>query len=52
MEGGLHAQTLYTQRNEEMSEDQVAGKRDQDKTEKEFFVQGRKQKPMYGSGGH
>jgi hypothetical protein len=29
---------LYTQRNEEMTKDQVAGKCDQDKTDKESFV--------------
>lgn len=38
MISGLHAQSFYTQGNEEMAEDQVAGKCDQDKTDKESFV--------------
>ena len=39
MVGGFHAQTLHTQRNEQMTEDQVAGNGDQEKTDKESLDQ-------------
>lgn len=42
MVGGLHAQTLYAERDEHMTEYQVTGKGEQEKPDKESLIRRRK----------
>jgi hypothetical protein len=38
MVGWFHAQTLHTQRNEQVTEEQVAGEGEQEKADKESLI--------------
>lgn len=52
MVGGLHTQSLYTQRNEEMTKDEVTDTCNYDKTNAVFFIQRWKEKLMKETGRH